>query len=590
MTTPAPAPSQRIQLADEQRSGSVRFGDVFLAVGVILVCFWLFLGRPYSVLSDVGYQAFSARQYADHYTMVFNSVRLVDPRDLAKDTVTYLNAWAPAWPALFFVAFKAGLSVGKAGRILSLLISLVGALGWLRIIALIGLKGRWRIAGILFSALYCLRVGSITKTGAGDPIIYAVAPWLLAMALPLAISLNAPWRRRLIVRTALFCLFLGGIYWLKYTGIFLSLAILGAVLIEQFRGCLRANAVSCLVVLTIYGVAFGTPVVGLKAYNYSASGSDFIESSARSSPRRDTTRLLQFLSETAYNASPTLFSADGGLEHIAGNEQSARGWLARTPSFFLLLSFFYLMFRRPFTYFRNVTLLSGLIPLVLFPALSFAGGPHFSFAFARCCEPYWILLELQLLWLLSRSPDRCISFDRNTRNVLALATVCQIALFLWTPFFYAKEALKIARTPPYKASAADLWDTDLSRYGTRDIDERVKSLIRRPEDIVVPAVYSNRAFATDTMLEFGGRLLPLNIFFSPLQQTHGRDGANYNSTTPFVSSTPLRVILVAPDPYKRDDFGASTERVMQRFTQVHEWVPGPLDPDRRTWIWTGEIQ
>lgn len=581
MTTPEVTQSPPIQTAGGRGAGSVRLKDALLAIGVVLVCFALFLGRPYSVLSDVGYQAFSARQYADHYTPVFNSLRLVNPRDLSRDTLTYLNAWAPAWPALFVIAFKAGLSAGKAGRLLSLLISLCGAVGWLRVIALVGLKGRWRVAAILLSALYCVRVGAITKAGAGDPIIYAVAPWLLAMAVPLAIQLSVTGRGRLIVRTVVFCFFLGAVYWLKYSGIFLSLAILPAVVIEQFRVRLRTAAVSSLAVLALYAIAFAVPIVALKAYNYAASGSDFIESTARSSPHRDTLRLARFLSETAYNAAPTLFSADGGMDRLAGSDQTARGWLARTPAFLLLLAFFYLMFRRPSTYQRNVAILCGLVPLILFPALSFAGGPHFSFAFARCCEPYWILIEVQILVLLSESPRHI---------VLALAAACQIALFLWTPFFYAKEALKIARTPPYQASAADLWDTDLSRYGTRDIDENVKSLIRGPKDVVVPAIYSNRAFATDTMLEFGGRLLPLNVFFSPLQQTHGRDGANYDSSTPFVSSLPLRIILVAPDPYKRDEFRASTEKIMQRFKQVREWVPGPLDPDRRVWIWTGEIR
>src|SRR5579871_3463535 len=147
MTTPAATRTQSVRTAVDQPTSQFRLRDVILAVGVILVCFGLFLGRPYSVLSDVGYQAFSARQYADHYTTVFNSVRLVDPRDLAKDTVTYLNAWAPAWSALFFTAFKAGLSAGKAGRLLGFLISVAGAIGWLRIIALVGLKGPWRIAG-----------------------------------------------------------------------------------------------------------------------------------------------------------------------------------------------------------------------------------------------------------------------------------------------------------------------------------------------------------------------------------------------------------------------------------------------------------
>lgn len=590
MITPAATGARPAASTRENRPpASVTAGNVVLAVAVVLVCFWLYLGRPYSVVSDIGYQALSARQYVDHYTPVFNSLRLVDPRDLAKDIVTPLTAWTPSWTALYTVAFKAGLSPGKAARTLALLMSLIGALGWLRIVALVGLRGPWRAGGIVIAALYCLRSGSVSKTGAGDQIIYAVAPWFIAAAAALAVPLAGSIRSRLVAWTMLLCLGLGGVYWLKYSGIFLSIAILGAVVIEQFRSRIRAQTISSLLVLILYGGGFLAPLLGLKAFNYARSGSDFIESSARVGPPRSWARVEGFLSETAYNAGPILFSADSGAARVAGAPQTPRGWLIRLPGFLLLIAFFYLMARQSPGYVRNLTLLSGLVPLAGFPALSFFGGAHFSFAIARCCEPFWILLELQILWLLSRPAASPSLLERKARTALALATAFQLLLFLWIPFDSAREAWKIAHTPAYESSAADLWDTDLSKYGTRDIDDRVRSLLRGPRDIVVPAVYSDRAFATDTMIEFGGRLLPLSPGFVPLVQTHGRDGANYNSTTPFVSSEPLRIVLVAPDPYNRTDFRASTERIMHRFTQVREWAPGPADPHGRVWIWTGEV-
>jgi hypothetical protein len=239
-----------------------------------------------------------------------------------------------------------------------------------------------------------------------------------------------------------------------------------------------------------------------------------------------------------------------------------------------------------------VTILSGLVPLIALPVLSFFGGAHFSFAMGRLCEPYWILLELQLFWLLSQTQKQPMARYRNARVLLGLATAFQLVLFLWIPYDSAVEALKIVRTPAYQSGIEDLWDTDLSKYGTRDIDERVKSLIHSPHDVIVPAMYSNRSFATDTMIEFaelGGRLLPLSPGFVPLRETHGKDGANYFGETPFVSSEPLRLILVTADPYRWDGFQESVRRVMRRFTQVREWTPGPPDPHGRTWIWVGEI-
>lgn len=262
----------------------VRFRLALLAAGAIILSFWIFLARPYSVVSDVGYQAFSARQYVDHYAD-FNSIRLVNPRDLAKDILCPLTAWTPCWTALFALMFKAGLSAGKAGRAIAFLLSIIGALGWLRVIALTRLTGYWRIAGVLLAALYCLRTGAVTKTGAGDQVIYAVAPWLIAAAATLSVPLAGSAQRWIIARTALLSLALGSVYWLKYSGIFLSFAILGAILIEQFRGRLRTRAVSSLLILALYGGALVVPVLALKAYNFRRSGSDFIESAAPAVPK-----------------------------------------------------------------------------------------------------------------------------------------------------------------------------------------------------------------------------------------------------------------------------------------------------------------
>jgi hypothetical protein len=567
---------------------SEQFKLTMIAVAVVAISFCLFLGRPFSVISDIGYQAFSARQYVAHLAP-FNSLRLVNPRDLSKDLLAPLTNWSPSWTALYALAFRMGLSAGKAGRLLALLCSLTGAAGWVRVVRMSGLKGRWRIVAIVVAALYCLRVGSVTRTGAGDQIVYAVAPWLIIAAAPLSVPFRDPARRRLIVQTTLLCLALGSVYWLKYSGIFLSLAILATVLFEQFRGLVRTRIVSVILLGALYGTAFVVPILRLKAYNYSRSGSDFIESSARSSPPRDLTRLTHILADTAYYVSPTLFSAASGAERISETDQSVRSWVVRVPGLVLLLVFFYLMARQPPGYLRNLTILTGLIPLAAIPALSFLGGAQFNFAMSRLCEPYWILLEIQIFWLWSQPQDRRSAVYRNARILLGLATAFQLALLLWIPYDAAKEALKIVRTPAYQTGAEDLWDTDLSKYGTRDIEERVKSLIHSPHDVIVPATYSDRSFATDTMLEFGGRLLPLSPGFVPLRETHGKGGANYFSDTPFVSSEPLRVILVTADPYSWDGFQESVRRVMRRFTQVREWTPGPPDPHGRTHIWVGQI-
>ena len=183
-----------------------------------------------------GYQAFSALQYEHRHVTALNSVRLVDPRDLSRDIQTNLTLWAPFWSCMYAIAFHAGLSPGTAGRFFGFSMSLIGALGWVVLSASVGLKGYWRMAGVVFAALYCPRIGSFLTSGSGDQVIYAVSPWLMRAALPLARPLAHPVRWRAVGLTALFLLALESVFWLKYTGVFMSAAVGGAVVWNSFAG------------------------------------------------------------------------------------------------------------------------------------------------------------------------------------------------------------------------------------------------------------------------------------------------------------------------------------------------------------------
>jgi hypothetical protein len=241
---------------------------------------------------------------------------------------------------------------------------------------------------------------------------------------------------------------------------------------------------------------------------------------------------------------------------------------------------------------RNLAVSLIVIPVVGFPILSFVAGTRVTSAIGRCCEPFWIFLELLIFAMLSQQSKGAISAFRRARTYLALATGFELLLFLWIPFSAVRESWYISHSPAhiYKTGAADLWVVDLSKFGTRDIDARVKSLMRGPGDVVVPAIYSNRGFGMDTWLELGGRLLPLTSFYAPLMRTHGFDGANYASATPFLSSRALRVILVASDIFSQPDFPDSVRRIKGRFPQAKEWTMGPVDPDGRIQIWVADLQ
>jgi hypothetical protein len=232
-----------------------------------------------------------------------------------------------------------------------------------------------------------------------------------------------------------------------------------------------------------------------------------------------------------------------------------------------------------------------VVPLAGLPVVSFISGQLFTTVIGRCCGPFWIFLELVALLFLSQPVQRDYPPIRVARITLAAAVGIQLALFLWAPKTAIDDYLFMTyQRPPYQASATGLWVPDLSRFGTREIDADVKGLIRSPTDVVVPAIYSNRSFGMDVWLEFGGRLLPLTTFTDPLFRTHGKEGAAFSGTAPFVSSKPLRVIVVASDIFKRPDFLESVDRIKGRFPQARQWIRGPLDSDGRVAIWVADLQ
>lgn len=587
MQTNLPVAERPTQAVAPGRPQSLLSSGGTLAIIVVAVCFLPYLARPFAVLADTGYQALSAHQYAVHFTPNFYSIRTVNPRDLAKDSISQIDAWAPSWVAFFQIAFKLGLAPGTTGRLLAFVLSLIGALGWVRVASIVGLRGWWRSAAIVFAALYCLRAGSVTSLGQNDLLVYAVAPWLLAAGNALSVSLSATLRNRIVAKSALFCLGLGAVYWLKYNAIFLSGAILLALLIEQFRTVIRKRLLWSLAVLTLYGAAFVTPAIVLKIYNYARSGTDFIEASASHSPARTPARMTGLVEETAFYASTVLFSAGPGANRVAGNWLfSAPAWFVRLPGLVLLFLIIYLMWKRSSSWLRNMAILCLGVPLLAFPLLSFAGGARFTFALTRSCEAYWIFAELVVIRLLSEGPGT----HRAAWRTFFVLTAFQLMLFLWIPRLAINDIHSIIKTKKwnYQTTATRLYQPDLSTWGARDAVENIKSLVHSPKDVIVLAVYSEHGYASDIMQEFDNRLLPVTGYAR--FGIHSVPASDYEASAPFRSSEPLRIILVTTHPDTRADFEASTERIMRRFPQVREWKPGPADPHQTYWMWTGEIE
>lgn len=567
----------------------MKFRLPLLVLCLIATSFLLYIRRPYSLASDIAYQALSARQYAEGLVPAVNSLRLVNPRDLSQDIQTSMTFWAPAWPYLFVAAFKAGLAPGPAGRTLAVLLSITGAMGWLWVISLIRLRGFWKIAGAVLAGLYCLRTGIVSSLGAGDLLIYAVAPWLLGASFPIGERLRSGLDRRTAAQVTLLCLALGCVYWLKYSGIFLSLPVFCALQLAHLRA--RPRPAALVAVLALSATALALPVLANRVYNYQKKGTDLMESAIPHSVPRTFTRLRRLSSDNIYYASTILFSAEPGVMRAARDRSRTLDRVAHIPGVLLLIVFLYLLYRHPATYLRDLTALTLVIPLIGFPVLSFIAGMQFIVSIGRCCEPFWILAELVILLLLSQPANPTGAGIPTATFVVAAAAGIQLLFLLWIPFSAVQDYLFMTyRRPPYQAGSADLYVPDLSRFGTRKIDADVKSEIRGSSDVVAPATYSNRSFGVDLWIEFGGRLLPLTTFDAPLTATHGKDGANFYGSAPFVTSRPLRVILVASNVFERSDFEELVQHIKDRFIQAREWIRGPLDPDGRVQIWVTDLE
>src|SRR5579883_2521107 len=108
----------------------MRLREFSLSIGLIVLSFLIFAKQPYSVVSDAGYQALSALQFARHEVGHLNSVRLASPGDLSKTAECPLLPWAPLTAYAFFAGLKLGLAAGTTARALSFVACVAGGAGW----------------------------------------------------------------------------------------------------------------------------------------------------------------------------------------------------------------------------------------------------------------------------------------------------------------------------------------------------------------------------------------------------------------------------------------------------------------------------
>ena len=248
-----------------------------LSVAAVVIVFAVFWRVPFRIEGDVAYAAKSAQQFISGVAG-FNKIKLVDPGDLSRDGDTWIFWWPPFISAAFILLLKLGLNLSDAGRLLMLGTALSGVVGW-----------AWVAAGVLKSRpaaalaslppfLYLFQNSMFLSFSVGDSLVFATVPWLFGLALRVVPKWQELEGRALWGFWGM-CLLFGLMYWVKYSGFFAALALLGVAAFSGWRHC---RSLKTVLRLTIGLAIMSVPVLSLWAINSNSWRRLFTERSVSS--------------------------------------------------------------------------------------------------------------------------------------------------------------------------------------------------------------------------------------------------------------------------------------------------------------------
>ena len=568
LNLPQAGPKQRDSLALSSRfilTGS-------LSVAAILLIFAVSWLVPFQVEGDVAYAARAAQQHSLGQSG-FNRLRLVSPDDLSQDVETWLFFWPPAISAMFGMLLRAKFSLGAAGRLLMLAAALSGVIGWACIAALLLKRRAALVLAATASVLYIFENAMFLSFNVGDGIVFAIIPWLFALSLR---TVNQ-WKvsgKVSVWPFAAICFCLGSLYWVKYSAMFPALAIWCFLALAALR-CRRSSST---VLVLVSGTAMLLAPVSALWFMNRIFGGNLLDDRFASAIHHPDVRffLYKLLGSAILDPAP-------GIIRIFGDGDGLLNVLPYLPGVVLVvLTIAGCLAGTAF----EAGLLALLLIAIPAPGIMYLGWRSGYFAVGdaiRYCQPYWILLDLLLIGLAMGDIPLVQRWGRALRfSIVGLtAYACLFAAFV--PYVALKNSIRPARSTASRKS--QLYIPTLSGTNSSGIASTINSIIRS-NDVVVPATYW---LGQETWLELDGRLLPLTNFWEPLGATHGRNGADYFSSTPFISSRPLRLVLVAADPYSRSDFSSSIQRIKSRFPQAHDWKMALVFPPDRVQVWIADL-
>jgi hypothetical protein len=558
-----------------------RFAPHLLLLALTLAAFAAASLVPYRIDTDTALQLESVRQWRHGSVPAPGYLSLPDPRDLSRDTLLWTNWFPPAFPFLYAPLAAAGLPFAATLRLTSLLLFLLGSLGWLRLADRLDPPLPVRLLFALSLTGYALTLGGAASLRTADVVSYAAAPWLVALALACGAK---PWRTSLL---GLCGLALGATYWLRYSLFLTALPLLAWVAFQTVRGAREAGGHRGGRLLVL-GLAFALPIAALFAFNvrHADSLAATVTGTRTAWVIGDKTpvRPLRLAAGLAGSPGLGLFQDDLWIHHLVNFSDARLPFLRRMGGAgrILLKSLLGIPGTAALAWglARGLRRLSGPLPALAvavpagfylaLTAVSFLVGYNYLINEVRFAAGVLPLAHpIVLAGWLGRDGD-----GRRSIPGVLLLLVLFVPPLLFAAAVFLKNDLRDRLRPPYTATATGLFTPELSRRDAAAVQAAVAAAAESPRDVVVLA--GPRGWGSSFVLwpEIDRRVFPVSTYVAPLGARF-QDAASLDGRVPLTTSRALRVVLVVAQSLTTDGSLAALEA---RFPQAGPWRGVPVPP------------
>jgi hypothetical protein len=563
-----------------------RRGPLLLVLGLTLAAFAAGALVPYRLDGDTAFQLESVRQWQHGDVASPGFLRLPDPADLSRDQVVWSTWWPLGFPALYSILPAAGVPFGAALRVTSLALFLLGAVGWLRLADRLALPSWLRYVYAASLTSYTVTIGGAASLRTADVLAWAAGPWLAVLVLRVFPSTGeANPSGSSLGRLVLCGLGLGFTYWLRYSLFLITLPYLAWAAWQAAFGAGRLSTGVRLRRLTALGIGFAAPVVVLFALNLHLSAS-FAESStgARSAwSKEDTVSARPLRLAVSALGAPGLgmFQNDLWLHHLVYFSDArlpffrgaavpdrllAKSALGIAATLVLVVA----LWRGRRLHPGSQADLAAAVPAgfyLILLVLSLIVGYNYLANETRFAAGFLPLAQpLVLAGWLTPGPK-----GRRPWAVLLALVFCAAPL-LFAAAIFLKNDVGQRRAAHCTPDETGLYAPELACTDLAALEQTVTASLRSPRDVVVLA--GPRGWGSSFLMwpQIQHRVLPVATWVTPLGARYA-EAANLQSNRPFLSSQPLRVLVVADRSFAADGTLAGLQA---RFPQAHACRNEPL--------------